>query len=297
MSPRRVIGKKIGELLIERHVITADQLHIALAEQRKKGGYISQHLISLGFANEFDIANCLSNQYGFAYLPLSNYSVPVELLDIIPLKLIKIYRILPIDKIGNVLTVTMADPLNDGVIEMLRQITQCEIQPFISTYSELKSAIDKYFGRRLLELDNHEERERSALKEEMLEQFIQTSSYKGKERRRYKRLFVDLEGEFCLQGKNFKAQVKNLSYVGLLFVCDVPIAAEENIVFKIKMGDVTVDSIVQIIRAERMSIAQEHDSYYANTWVYGVAGFFNFVSEEDENKLAGLLNGLHQRQK
>ncbi len=297
MSPRRVISKKIGELLIERHIITEDQLHVALAEQRKRGGYISQHLISLGFASEFDIANCLSSQYGFAYLPLSNYNVPVELLDIIPLKLIKIYMMLPVDKVGNVLTVTMADPLNDGVIEMLKQITQCEIEVLISTYSELKIAIEKYFSRRLVDLDKQMEQEKDAFKEILLEQFIQTAPYKGRERRRYKRLVLDLEVKVYLEGKNLKARIKNMSYVGVFFVCDFAIPLEANIVLKIEAQDMRIDSIVQIIRMERMAIAQEQDSYYANTWVYGVAGFFNFLSDEDKNKLSGLIKILNGHQK
>jgi len=218
--PRRVLSKKIGELLMERNIITLQQLNIALEEQRKNGGYISQHLIALGFAAETDIANCLASQYGFAYLPLNSYTVPVELLDVIPLKLIKIYMILPVDKVGNVFTVTMADPLNDGVIEMLKQITQCDIEVFISTYSELKNAIEKYFGRRLAEIDRQAEREMDALKEKLLEQYVQTASYNGRERRRYKRFYIDLDAEFFLQGKTFKAMIKNISYRRVFFVFD-----------------------------------------------------------------------------
>ncbi|MCX7661574.1 MAG: hypothetical protein N2Z79_02680, partial [Candidatus Omnitrophica bacterium] len=91
MIPLRTVRKKLGELLIERKIITPEQLQIALEEQKKKGGYLSQHLIALGFASELDIAMCLSNQYNFAYLPLKNYIIPNEVLGTIPLKWIKIY--------------------------------------------------------------------------------------------------------------------------------------------------------------------------------------------------------------
>ena len=80
MLPLRVVRKKIGELLLQRNVITLQQLNAALEEQKKKGGYLSQHLIALGFASELDIAHCLSNQYNFAYLPLKNYNIPREIL-------------------------------------------------------------------------------------------------------------------------------------------------------------------------------------------------------------------------
>src|SRR3989338_6429982 len=98
MAISRVLRKKIGELLIERGVINPKQLQKALEEQKRKGGYLSQHLISLGFTTEADIAHCLSNQYNFAYLPLKNYNIPDEVLELIPLKWIKIYTLIPVDK-------------------------------------------------------------------------------------------------------------------------------------------------------------------------------------------------------
>ena len=99
ISARRAIRKKVGELLIERGVITPEQLEKALEQQVQQGGYLSQHLISLGFASEVDIANCLSVQYNLGYIPLENYKIPSYLLETIPLKLIKIFSIVPLDKI------------------------------------------------------------------------------------------------------------------------------------------------------------------------------------------------------
>jgi hypothetical protein len=91
MSLLRSVRRKMGDLLLERKIITQEQLNLALEEQRKMGGYLSQHLIALGFVSELNVAYCLSNQYNLAYLPLNNYCVPDEVLDIIPLKWIKIY--------------------------------------------------------------------------------------------------------------------------------------------------------------------------------------------------------------
>lgn len=152
MLPFRTVRKKMGELLIERKIITPEELSLGLEEQKKKGGYLSQHLIALGFATELDIATCLSNQYNFAYLPLKNYIILPDMLELIPLKWVKIYTLIPVDKVCNVLSVAMADPLNEGVIQMLHQITNCDIQLFISTYSELNEAINRYFGDKLRDL-------------------------------------------------------------------------------------------------------------------------------------------------
>lgn len=294
MSPRRVIAKMIGELLIERNIITKEELNIALEEQRKRGGYLSQHLIALGFANELDIANCLASQYDFAYLPLAHYDINPRLLGTIPLRLIDIFSIFPVDKMGKVLSIAMADPLNDGVIDMLKQITECDIAVFISTYSEIRKAIDKYFGRRLKEVNSQVNEERVKLKEDFVRQFVQTVNYEGIERRRSKRVNVELEMTYFLQDKVLKVKTKNISLNGILFTSDLYIPLDKNIytniVCKVSLKDIIINSVVQIIRVEKIKDTEQVDSRGMIHGEYNIAGFFNFMTDEDKNKLIEFLN-------
>lgn len=172
MSPQRVLKTKIGEILIERGLISKEQLNTALAQQREKGGYISQHLISLGFVSEIHIAECLASQYGFAYLPLDRYQIASQTLKTIPFKLINIYSLLPVEKGRNSLDVVMADPLNEGVIDMLKHITGCNIEVFISTYSQIRQAIDNYFPAEMQDASLGKPDAAELVKEEMLKSFI-----------------------------------------------------------------------------------------------------------------------------
>ena len=70
MAIRRIVSKQLGELLLERNIITSSQLEKALKVQQEKGGLIGQILVMLGFAKEEEIAQALTVQYGFPYLPL-----------------------------------------------------------------------------------------------------------------------------------------------------------------------------------------------------------------------------------
>ncbi len=70
--PRKVIGKLLGELLVERKVITPEQIEAALKVQKAKGGLLGQILVSLGFATEESVAQAVTAQYGFPYLPLKS---------------------------------------------------------------------------------------------------------------------------------------------------------------------------------------------------------------------------------
>jgi type IV pilus assembly protein PilB len=143
---KRVITKRIGEVLIERKVITREHLDQALAHQRQNGGIIGQILIQLGFANEAEIALALTAQYGFPYLPLESYEIDKALMSIIPGSQARQYCLIPIDRIGNALTLAMADPTNVQAIEAVEQMTHCVVQTFVSTPSDIRQAIDKYYG-------------------------------------------------------------------------------------------------------------------------------------------------------
>ncbi|MDD2688682.1 MAG: hypothetical protein PHT41_00820 [Candidatus Omnitrophica bacterium] len=145
MPLRKIINKQLGELLIERGIINSRQLNEALVLQQEKGGLIGEVLVELGFAKEEDIAQALTAQYGFPYLPLSNYDINPEIANIIPGRVAKQYLLVPIDKIGNNLTVAMSNPLNLQAIEDVELLSGCSVQTFVSTSSDIKKAIVKYY--------------------------------------------------------------------------------------------------------------------------------------------------------
>lgn len=145
MPTRRIINKQLGELLVERGIINQRQLEKALAAQQEKGGLIGEVLVELGFAKEEDIAQSLTAQYGFPYLPLSNYDINPEITSIIPGRVARQYLLIPIDKIGNNLTISMSNPLNIQAVEDVELLSGCTVQTFVSTSSDIKRAIEKYY--------------------------------------------------------------------------------------------------------------------------------------------------------
>jgi len=145
MPLRRIINKQLGELLLERGIINQAQLDQALDTQRSKGGLIGELLVEMGFVKEEDIAQSLTAQYGFPYLPLSNYDVNAEITGIIPGRVARQYLLVPIDRIGNNLTLAMSNPLNIQAIEDVELLSGCSVQTFVSTSSDIKRAIEKYY--------------------------------------------------------------------------------------------------------------------------------------------------------
>ena len=142
---KRVITKRIGEVLLERGLINRKELDKALAHQKEHGGLMGQVLIHLGFVTEDEVALALTAQYGFPYLPLGNYEIDPDLTALIPQQLAHQYCLIPIDRIGNALTLAMADPSNIQAIEEIELLTKCVVQTFVSTPSEIAKAIEKYY--------------------------------------------------------------------------------------------------------------------------------------------------------
>ncbi|MBU4343315.1 MAG: hypothetical protein KJ902_00360 [Candidatus Omnitrophica bacterium] len=142
---KRVISKQLGQLLMERKVIDEKQLSHALEVQKEKGGLIGHILVELGYATEEAIAQAITTQYGFPYLPLKNYDIDVEIVKMVPKNVALQFCLIPIDKIGTNLTIAMSDPLNVLAIEDIELISGLCVQIFVSTETDIKKAIGKYY--------------------------------------------------------------------------------------------------------------------------------------------------------
>ena len=145
---KRVVYKQLGQLLLERGLINEGQLDKALKVQKERGGLIGQILVSLGFAKEEEIAQALTVQYGFPYLPLECYEINSEAIKLVPENVARQYNLIAIDKMGDLLTIAMSNPLNVQAVEDIEMLTSCKVQVFVSTMTDINNAINKYYVKK-----------------------------------------------------------------------------------------------------------------------------------------------------
>jgi type IV pilus assembly protein PilB len=69
------MATKLGQLLINNHLITEEQLEKALELQKKEAGRLGSNLIKLGFLTEDKLVAFLSQQYGVPAISLSDYQI------------------------------------------------------------------------------------------------------------------------------------------------------------------------------------------------------------------------------
>ncbi len=140
--------KPIGQLLLEKGLITHEQLEHALNEQQKSNGLLGRILVDLGFVTEADILSTLGAQTGMPAADLSKINIPPEVLERVSAPIAKVYKIIPVKIEENILYIAMADPLNINVLDDLRFMLECEVRGMVSNEKDIEEAIAKYYGEK-----------------------------------------------------------------------------------------------------------------------------------------------------
>lgn len=144
--------KRIGEMLIEAGLITPAQLVDALRIQQHRGAKVVESLIYLGHLEVEDFVNFLSSQPGVASIDLAHYYIPREIIDLIPQELAVKHEIFPIDRLGHLLTLGMACPLDVATIASIEESTGLKVKALLCPRDDIQRAIDRYYKTSVADL-------------------------------------------------------------------------------------------------------------------------------------------------
>ncbi|MDD5465866.1 MAG: ATPase, T2SS/T4P/T4SS family [Candidatus Omnitrophica bacterium] len=133
---------RLTEILINNKLITATQLEQALKVQTTKGGKLSDIIVELKFVKESELITILSEGLGLPLIDLKRFKIDLEIVKIISVDIARHYQIIPISKMGDTITLAMADPLNIFAIDHVRSLTGFKINPIISPVQDINQAIE-----------------------------------------------------------------------------------------------------------------------------------------------------------
>ena len=137
--------KRIGDLLVDAGMITAEQLQDTLTN-KKAGQKLGDALTERGFITEKELIEVLEFQLGIPHITLFQYPIDATLVSLVPKEFAFRHLLLPIKKEGNQLVVAMNDPMDYMALDDLRLTTGFQISPVIATKDEIKSALYKYYS-------------------------------------------------------------------------------------------------------------------------------------------------------
>jgi len=144
----RISRLSLTDVLLKEGFITEEDLKKAEQYQRDNGGLLSYILVKLGLVTEEQIVVGLAEQLGIPHMKLTHYKLDPEVVELLPERIIRKDKVIPLSQSGNTLTVATADPLNVLVIDDLKAITGCNIQTIVATPSEIEQVVGDYYSTR-----------------------------------------------------------------------------------------------------------------------------------------------------
>ncbi len=145
MEPQKKI--RIGDLLVQHHIISHEQLMAALAEQKKSGRKLGRTLIDLNFINETDLLNFLSRQLQIPFLDIAQYKRKPEVCKELPENLARRFRVMLLESNANDVLLAMADPTDLMGQDEISRVLKKRIRQAVVRESDLLSAIDQAYRR------------------------------------------------------------------------------------------------------------------------------------------------------
>ncbi|MEW6101491.1 MAG: ATPase, T2SS/T4P/T4SS family [Candidatus Omnitrophota bacterium] len=136
---------RLTELLINNKIITKEQLEKALEIQRQKGGRLSDIIVELKFIKESELISALSEGLGLPLIDLKRFKIDFEIAKFIPVDIARHYQILAVSKMGDTITLAMADPLNIFAIDHVGTLTGYKINPIISGAQDILQTIESVY--------------------------------------------------------------------------------------------------------------------------------------------------------
>ncbi|MFP4502412.1 MAG: hypothetical protein ACLFTT_15555 [Candidatus Hydrogenedentota bacterium] len=144
-SPAPQKAERVGELLRQAGLVTGEQVAQALERQKQQGGKTFENLIELGHLDTQTLHSFLSKQPGVATINLASYKVDRDLVDLIPKELALNELVLPIDKLGKLLTVAMACPLDIETIQEIQQTTGLRVKAMLCKLDDIHAAVESLY--------------------------------------------------------------------------------------------------------------------------------------------------------
>ena len=136
----------LGELLIKRGLLSRAGLERSREEQQRTGELLGSILIRLGLLTSEQLMPVLAQQAGIPSMRLADLQIPPEALRKVPPKFASHYRLMPLALSDHTLRVAIADPFNVQTLDELKFLLDCEVEPVLSSESEIHEAIERHYG-------------------------------------------------------------------------------------------------------------------------------------------------------
>ncbi len=135
--------RKLGQILIDRGLITPAQLEDALSEQGVTGRFFGEILVGRGVLTEEKIARALSEQLGFGFVDLKEIPVETQAMELVSREICEKNTLIPVFISQNTLTVAMTNALDVNVVDQIQAACRMRVRPVFACASDIRKALEK----------------------------------------------------------------------------------------------------------------------------------------------------------
>ncbi|OGX17024.1 MAG: hypothetical protein A3K83_02845 [Omnitrophica WOR_2 bacterium RBG_13_44_8b] len=139
-------SKLLGEILLEKGILTRENLEKAVNEQKRTGEYIGSLLIRMGYIAEKELLGVLSEQFGIPYQSIKDTSIEDKIISSVPAKYAWHYKFMPLKIKGNVLTIAISNPMDMWLVEDIKLHLGFDVEIVLASEHEIRESLRKYYG-------------------------------------------------------------------------------------------------------------------------------------------------------
>ena len=140
------MSAELGTMLVKAGKITEEQLKNALSLKEQDKRHFGEALVKIGaIQSEEELSDFISKQLNMGSLRLADVELNPEIVKMIPLDIARKFNVIAVSKLGKTLIVAIADPNNVYVLDAIKFITGCNVQPVISPENAITKSIDRYY--------------------------------------------------------------------------------------------------------------------------------------------------------
>lgn len=134
-------SKRLGEMLVDAHVLSQDKVEEAVKLQANSGKRLGAVLLENGYITETQLIDVLKIQLGIDFIDVNKETIDPSMASIVPKSIAEQYHVVPIKLEKDKLILAMEDPLNFRALEAVKQITKYKVTPYIAYASAVERAI------------------------------------------------------------------------------------------------------------------------------------------------------------
>ncbi len=137
---------RLGEILVERHKVEAEEVERALELQQERGDKLGKILVDMGVIAQRDVLAALSDQLSLPLITIDSPPPSAPEIEGLSHRFLRQCRAFPVSVIDSVLTVAMADPMDFETVAAMRAFSGLPVRTVLAPEQEILDAIEKHYG-------------------------------------------------------------------------------------------------------------------------------------------------------